>query len=342
MIKKFYNLKRYALVLVLVACNGSSNSNSKDSPTPRNPDNEPNKPTVLVACKSDSVQEILSDGRTVVSRLKANQNALVLWDVFTNRVRREIDYAFNFLDISRNGEYVLKEVSTKTFQILSILNDQITYSERLIFSYGTKPELFFTPVGDFIFSKIKIFRNKYKISMYDINNRDIIYSQNIEGFKLLDAYSYENFAYIKKEGNWGNSLTAINFKTEQEKTFNIKSGFIRSFIATLDLFLVQVRNRYFLYDNKTGDFLRSLIFDNVYAIDKETGKALTSKDGQIVVLDLKTDVVDIVLDDFSENVVLSSCILSYKRGDILCKSSKSSENIVKISLSTKEIKRVCY
>ncbi len=331
-------VKALSCLLILASCQGTNSEKEKPN-GPRGP-LKPQEPSPIAKCVGGEIHKILKDGRTVLAKVKDSETGLVLWDALTGEVRRKIDYAFNLLDISHNGEFVLQEISKRSYRVLSIVGDQINYSEGIRFRSGTKADLKFSHQDDFLFSKIKLYRNKFKVNVFDINKRDLRFSKFVDDLKVLDMYSRKLFGYVHSNFGWGNSIKIYDLESGKGEHYNIKSGKVQNLVLTENLFVVRVNNRYFVYDRFSGKFKHSFRVDFVYNVDRFSEKVLASIENELKIIDLNTaEIMDVKTG--LKDVVLSTCVLNFDVNEVLCKSQSEPNKILIHNLTDNSEKLKC-
>jgi hypothetical protein len=339
MYKLFQKLRSYAFIVIIVACN---NSNDKASTTPNKKPIEPlKKPVRNKVCTTKNVEKILNDGKTIVSRSKNAQSAIILWDLFSQKIKRKIDFAFKYLEMSHDGEYLIRQISERRFQLLSIFSERINYNYSLNFKRGAEPKLNFSDEDNLVSSYYKIIGNKYKINIFDVANQDFLYGTFVKDFKFLLVNSLEKMAIIQTSYNTGNRVIFNNLRNGTSNTFALKYGNLTSAYLTKNILAVTVNKILYSVSTRSGQSIFSKRVQQVFSIDKLEEKALVSfENGKLAILNLINGEEEYIFEK-PKSIQLPSCHLNSFKKTLVCKDSVELDKIRIYRFDLNESKQVC-
>lgn len=339
MYKKLKKVRSYFFIATLVACNNSGKE-SKTGPSdePRKPHEKPPEGKV---CSTKNVERILEDGRTIISRSKSAQSAIVLWDVFSQKVKKNIDFAFKYLDMSTDGEFLVRQISNRRFQVLSIFNDHINYNYSLNYKRGAEPKLDFSFKDNLIASYYKTFSNRYKINIFDVENKDFLFGAYVEDFKFVLVDSLEKVAIIQSSYSKGNRAFFKNLRNGDEYKINLGRGNLSSAILTKNSLLITVNKILHSVSVSSGAINFSKKIKQVFSVDKEEEKALVSYyNGRFGIIDTIDGSEDYSFDS-PEGIEISSCHLNDARKSLVCKDSVELDKVKIYRFDLNKSTQVC-
>ncbi|MFT6630406.1 MAG: hypothetical protein ACJAS4_000342 [Bacteriovoracaceae bacterium] len=339
MYKILEKLRSSIFILTIVACNSSNNkaTNSR-SESPREPEKKPVREKV---CTTKNVEKILNDGRTIVSRSKSAQSAIILWDLFTQKVKRNIDFAFKYLEMSTDGEYLIRQISSRRFQLLSIFSESINYNYGLNFKRGAEPILKFSDKDNLVSSHYRILGNRFKINVFDVESRDFLYGAYIDDLKYLLVNSLERMAIVKSSYSKGNRVLLNNLRNGNQYSFSLKAGNLSSAHLTDNVLVVTINKILYSISTQNGSSLFSREVQKVFSIDKREEKALVSyRNGRLGVLNL-IDGQEEYQFDKPKNIILSSCQLDGHKKTLVCKDSVELDKVQIYKFDLNQLIQVC-
>ena len=339
MYKILEKLRSSIFILTIVACNSSNNkANTSRSEKPREPQKKPTREKI---CTTKNVEKILNDGRTIVSRSKSAQSAIVLWDLFSQKVRRNINFAFKYLEMSTDGEYLIRRISNRRFQLLSIYSETINYNYSLNFKRGAEPTLKFSEKDNLVSSYYRILGNKFKINVFDVENRDFLYGAYIDDFKYILVNSLERMAVVQSSYSKGNRVIFNNLRNGSQDHFSLKDGNLSSAHLTDNVLLVTINKTLYSVSTQNGRSLFSRNVEKVFSIDKQEEKALVSyRNGKLGILNL-IDGKEEYQFDKPENIILSSCHLDGHKKSLICKDSVELDKVKVYRFDLNQSTQVC-
>lgn len=337
--KIFKRVHIYCLALVLVAC---SDSGDDAGPSAAKKDKEGKKtPQAQVhseeaTCLMSSVERILNDGRTIVSRMNSNEG-LILWDVLTKKVKKQVNYAFNYLDISSQGQYVLRQISERRYMIRDLLSNGAGHVESFVFPIGKKTQLGFNSIGNYLVSFHKEASKMYNLALFDIEKKDIVYSDHFTYIEDVKVNENNEIAVIDTQEN---ELIFVSKNHSRKIHIRIPEGRLQESYMTSDNFLLRIDRDLFIFDLDTHELVRRLNIDYVIDVDEKNNSALIKRGDDTDIINLRDGLVERKI-KLSNDMIQSSCQLNGDLQKVFCKSSLESHKIKALNIDSGQVSNLC-
>jgi hypothetical protein len=333
--------KIYFVCVLLASCNQDEEKVETSKPQRLG---KPVSHSAIKSCTTVRVLEVLGDARTVVSREARDKNALYLWDAFSGKLKKKIDFSVKYQNVSHDGEYILRKISYKRYQLSRVEDDNIVYSERLTFDTSSEPTIKFDRESKYIISMYRSRLSAFgkKIMIYDINKKDMIDIKTVKGALFADMLNEE--AVIVAKRDFGKNIIMVyNPRSERTHEFHVARGSkISKMIVSKETVVLKIRNFYYAYDIRSGGLLYRKELKSFYTSDFESGKALISTNwNDIKILDMRTGEFISSLKTPSE-VELSKCKMTENATTLVCKDRVNQGKVYLWSLLSNEGHSTCY
>lgn len=325
------------LVLVTVSCNQPSGDRSPTTP-PRNSqdDDYGNSPKF---CKTNRVMRILGDKRSVVSHSTENNQILIVWDIQNQQKISTLNSISNLFRFSSAGNYVIKRLSLRRFQLQSTSEGDHTIDLR--FS-GLVKSLDFSSNSDFVVMAQRKKNYIDEVIAYDVLKKETRFRSTFNNVKFVKMIDEENL-YVAHGIRSRNTITKVNTLTGNQEELKIRSGAIRSFNITQNVLLAKIDYRYYGYNLDSGDYLYNRKLKAIYDYDYDSDFAVVLLDdvNTIYLMNMATGELS---DPYfgPSDVNLSSCRFTENVNTLMCRSKTMPGKVLLWDINSEDAKAVCY
>lgn len=329
----------FLLVLSFWSCNQKGSSSSEQPQTPPTRDDLGGDGQAKV-CKTNRVINILKDKRSIVSQLSSNKNKLIVWDYSTQEKRTELSSFSSLMTLSSSGDYILKRVSPRKFQV-NKTGENSTYSVDLNYRLGVK-SLKFSRYSDYVISTLRKRGISERVEVYDILQRERVHRSDFVNVKYTHMLDDQNLIVIDGP-HVRNKVTKINIATSDSEDFKIRSGTLRWYGLTKSVLLVKIDYRFYGYDLESGDYLYNRKLKAIYDYNPKTEQALVLLEDRKNVR-LMNMVTGELSDPFvgPEDLYLDTCHFSIDPNKFLCRSRTQPGKVVVWNISDNSTENVCF
>lgn len=293
------------------------------------------------ACNSIEAISILSDGKTIISRIPSEGR--VSWSLRDRKIR-----SFNFplkpYLVSPTGKFIINKKSETRYELLELVKGRYQFKNFLFFSTYGETKFSFSQDSQKL---LAVYKKKYS-NLEDLHVEII----ELNSLKVLNEFPVENLKMAKLAGNgkflllgtqsWRNSfISKINLETKKEE-FTVRVGDFSYLEVTKDFFVIKQRYRYSSFDLVTGKEVFTEDYYNVYQLDHDSNTAFVYDylRGSIVV-HLRSG-RELSKQRLPRDVTASSCRLSSSPLTLVCKYRVEDNKVLEILVESGESHKKCY
>lgn len=322
-----------------LGCSKDSASKAEKKPKPASNDIE--EQSDRKSCVSGIVEQVLDDARTVLFRPNKNRNKAILWDLYTEKMRKSMDDIYQIFKLNNNGNYFLKAFGGRRFQILSVSGASILYRESLLFTSGSDPKIKFSRDGNAVAVRFKKRANRHnKVIIYDIQRRDIVWNGVFIDTEKVLLNSLTSAVVISKENNKRFLNTIDPSRDQIVYQSPLPAGRLGAVHLSDRVITLEINGVFYGYEVNRGRLIFSKSFRRILSVDGDHALAELG-DRSLTLFDLYTgsSIQQVSLPDAVER---SRCKLNRELESIFCVDPNSSQQILKIDLGLGQSTVLCY
>lgn len=322
-------------ILLISACSKSKNSKNNGKPANhRSSDDGQSGPSdQTMKCDSIKVLEVLKDGKNAVSIFSDERRELLRWDIATRTIGERIFFPSNYLEISSNGEYILRKISQKRFQLIKFENSARGKTKVFHINSLTEPVVAFSPDARYVLIKSRPYNLHFndRLMIYDIEYENYlptfeddylnIYQMTRDSQGLLVGRSSGSTPYLLK-------LESSTMRRKWKIAFPKYHQF-NDLAVGENSFLLQTDNQFFVYSLETGKMVynldKGIYFHGLSVLGKYGMFSKNLKDLSIRELDSGLEIRQITLPD---EIYLSSCRLEDDSLRMVCINKNTQNQII--------------
>jgi hypothetical protein len=335
------------LGLSLVSCNKESGGKAQalGDTTRQNRDVNPEEPKPKT-CKSSRILEILTNGETVVSRLKMDRAKIVSWSLDSGKVIRQLDYPISYHRISPNGNFILRKINFKKYQLLEFVKEFKKNNKTLTFNSSDTPDMHFSSDSKHLIIRYQPQYSGYtdQIALFNLKKMKFTTNFKMKFVEYVDLTKDSKYFVVGTDDGFEKKIHKVDAKT-LETVISINLPRYQDFTLMelgLNTILVKSRRDFIFYDLETGEKRFESNYRFYHGMNSQGTHAIFANDwSEVRVVNIDTLAEDFV-EKKPEGLSLHTCKFNGTPDKLVCKDNVNMGKVITWKLRSKELKTSCY
>jgi hypothetical protein len=301
-------------------------------------------------CKSTRVLDIARDGKTIISYANEMDSfyrkpGILSWDINSKLIKAQYASSLKFEKTSPNGDYFLRRVSDRRYQLLGFRNNRVDYSAIIPIHSLDKAQIDFSQDSKYLMIKTTPYdgNGMNQFDIFDIQRRAYYKSFRAHGIKFMKMTNKSQYIVMGYDNGYEKFITMYSLN-ELTQIFKVKLPRFGNFTfleSAMNRIIIKSDRDYFAFDTTTGAKVFSGNFEFFHDISHNGRYALVSKNlGAMSILDTQNGEY-LHTGSIPTQAELSSCQLVESPIRLVCKDKVNVGNVFVFNVETREGASVC-
>lgn len=301
-------------------------------------------------CKSTRILDIARDGKTIISYAQEvdgflRRPGILSWDLASKKIKAQYASSLNFEKTSPNGEYFLRRVSDRRYQLLGFKDNKVSYSVIIPIHSLEKVQIDFSQDSRFLMIKTTPYdgNGMNQFDIFDIQRRAYYKSFRARGIKFMKMTNKSQYIVMGYDNGYEKFISMYSL-SEMNQLFKIKLPRFGNFTfleSAMNRIIIKSDRDYYAFDTTTGAKVFSGNFQFFHDISHAGRYALVSRDlGMMSILDTQNGEF-LHTGSIPQRAELSSCQLVEGPIRLVCKDKINVGNVFVFDIEKREGQSVC-